>query len=130
MIRPVRATVRWAGRRALARAGIRRTGDHWVWVGGPVPPGADAITMWSLVSVRRAVAGDARLLAHEAAHVRQWRSLGVRGFLRAYLGAYLAARRLGYGHVAAYRLIPLEIDAERAAARVVRPRPEAGGGLP
>lgn len=94
-------------------------GDHWLWVGGPVPPGADAITVWSLVSVRRHASGDAHLLAHEAEHVRQWRELGVVGFLRAYLGAYLGGRRLGYGHVAAYRLIPLEIEANRVADRVV-----------
>ena len=25
--------------------GIRRRGDHWIWVGGPVPPGSDAITI-------------------------------------------------------------------------------------
>jgi len=102
---------------------IHRHGDHWVWVGGPVPPGADAITIWSLISVRRHAAGSARLLRHEEEHVRQWRSLGPLGFLRRYLGAYFSARWRGYGHTAAYRLIPLEIEAEEAAAAF-----EAGTG--
>ena len=97
---------------------LRRHGDHWLLVGGPVPPGSDAITIWSVVSVRAGAADDPRLLRHEEEHVRQWRRLGVVGFLRAYLGSYLSWRRLGYGHLAAYRLIPLEIEAEEAARRV------------
>lgn len=80
-----------------------------------MPPGADAITIWSVVSVRRRAADDERLLRHEDEHVRQWRGLGVAGFLRAYLGSYFASRWRGYGHAAAYRLIPLEIEAEKAA---------------
>ena len=95
---------------------IHRRGDHWVWVGGPVPPGADAITIWSVISVRHSAAGSPRLMRHEEEHVRQWRALGPFGFLRHYLGAYLAARWHGHGHTAAYRLIPLEIEAEAAAA--------------
>jgi hypothetical protein len=83
-----------------------------VWVGGPVPPGADAITLPGLVIVRRRAAGDPVLLAHEAVHLRQWRELGVVGFLRRYIGAYLRWRMRGYGHWAAYRRIPLEIEAE------------------
>jgi hypothetical protein len=82
-----------------------------VWVGGPVPPGADAVTLGSLVIVRRSCAGDAELLAHEAVHVRQWRSFGVFGFLRRYLGAYLRWRLRGYPHWGAYRRIPLEVEA-------------------
>jgi hypothetical protein len=82
-----------------------------VWVGGPVPPGADAITLGPLVIVRRSAADDAVLLAHEAVHVRQWRSLGVAGFLRRYLGAYVRWRLRGYPHWGAYRRIPLEVEA-------------------
>ncbi|MEW6152913.1 MAG: hypothetical protein AB1673_02835 [Actinomycetota bacterium] len=100
--------------------GWQRRGDHWLWVGGPVPPGSDAITIGSVISVRTAHAGNARLLRHEEEHVRQWRRLGVVGFLRAYLGSYARARWAGFGHRAAYRLIPLEIEAERAAGREVR----------
>ena len=89
-----------------------------LWVGGPVPPGADAITLGSLVIVRRGLAaalGEA-LLRHEAVHVRQWRTLGVAGFLRRYLGAYVRLRLRGYGHRAAYLRIPLEVEAAWEAA--------------
>jgi len=96
---------------------IRRRGECWVWVGGPVPPGADAITIGSLVSVRRAAAGDDQLLRHELEHVRQWRRLGVFGFLVRYVGAYVRWRARGYGHWGAYRRIPLEVEAEWNARR-------------
>lgn len=99
--------------------GISHRGDHWVWEGGPVPPGADAVTIGCLVSVRRHAAADARLMAHERQHVRQWRSLGAFGFSRRYLGAYLRRRLRGYGHAGAYRRIPLEVEAEWVARREV-----------
>lgn len=92
--------------------GLERHGDHWRWVGGPVPPGAAAITLGRLVSVRRRAAADVGLLRHEVEHVHQWRRLGVAGFLRRYLGGYLRWRLLGHGHWDAYRRIPLEIEAE------------------
>ena len=103
----------------------RRHGDHWLLVGGPVPPGSAAITIGSVVSVRRRYAEDERLLCHEAEHVRQWRELGKATFLRQYLGAYLRWRRHGFGHQAAYRLIPLEVAAEEAAQRFAA---DPGGG--
>ena len=106
--------------------GIRRRGDHWIWEGGPVPPGADAITLGPLISVRREAASNAALLRHEEEHVRQWRELGVVGFLRSYLGSYLSSRWRGFGHKAAYRLIPLEIEAEEAARRFLA----EGGSAP
>ena len=90
----------------------KRHGDHWIWVGGPVAPGADATTLGSQILVRADAADDALLLRHEEVHVRQWRQLGMFGFLRRYLGAYLRWRLRGYGHWAAYRRIPLEIEAE------------------
>jgi hypothetical protein len=96
---------------------LRRRGDHWLLVGGPVPPGSAAITIGSVISVRRRYAGDARLLRHEEEHVRQWRELGYLRFLRQYLGAYVRWRRAGFGHQAAYRLIPLEVEAEETADR-------------
>lgn len=97
--------------------GIRRHGDHWLWIGGPVPPGAAAITIGPLVSVRRRSAGSARLLTHEAEHVRQFRELGLVRFLIAYLGDYLGLRRRGWPHWAAYRRLGLEVEAEWRARR-------------
>ncbi len=44
---------------------LRREPDHWVWVGGPVPPGSDAITIWRVISVRTASADDPHLMRHE-----------------------------------------------------------------
>ena len=96
---------------------LERRGDHWLLVGGPVPPGADAITIGPVISVRTAHARNPVLLRHEEEHVRQWRELGFVRFLRVYLGAYFRWRWLGFGHVAAYRMIPLEREAEEAARR-------------
>src|SRR5262249_43731941 len=96
---------------------IERHSDHWRWIGGPVPPGADAITLWSLISIRESAAGDAQLMRHELVHVRQWRRFGVVGFLVRYLGAYFGWRLRGYGHWAAYRRIPFEVEAEWVARR-------------
>jgi hypothetical protein len=106
---------------------LRRRGDHWLLVGGPVPPGSAAITIGSVVSVRRRYAGDARLLRHEEEHVRQWRELGYLRFLCQYLGAYVRWRRAGFGHQAAYRLIPLEVEAEAAADRFSAAAGEGAG---
>jgi hypothetical protein len=91
---------------------LRRADGYWLWVGGPVPPGAAAITIGSVVIVRRRSAGSARLLRHERVHVGQWRRYGAVGFLARYLGSYVVARFGGYPHWAAYRRIPFEIEAE------------------
>ena len=107
---------------------LRRRGDYWLLVGGPVPPGSAAITIGSVVSVRRRFADDPRLLRHEEEHVRQWRELGKVRFLRQYLGAYVRWRRRGFGHQAAYRLIPLEVEAEEAADRFMANPGEGPGG--
>ena len=92
-----------------------RTGDHWLWVGGPVPPGADGITLGSLVIVTARAARDPlrfpELLRHEAVHVRQYRDLGTARFLFRYVQAYLYWRGRGYSHWAAYRRIPFEAEA-------------------
>ena len=77
-----------------------------------MPPGAAAITIGPVISVRRRAADNQRLLRHELVHVEQWRTLGVVGFLARYLGAYLTWRLRGHGHWAAYRRIPLEVEAE------------------
>ena len=80
-----------------------------------MPPGAAAITIGPLVSVRTSAAGNEHLARHEAVHVRQWRRLGVLGFLVRYLGAYVRLRLRGWPHRAAYRRIPLEVEAEWVA---------------
>lgn len=109
----------------------RRTGDLWLWKGGPVPPGADGITLGRLVIVTRRAAQSSRfdtLLLHESVHVRQFGELGVWGFLVRYIGAYLRWRSRGYSHWAAYRRIPLEVEAvwETRCARSARSGPDAG----
>src|SRR3954452_18067990 len=69
--------VRWRqGTYAVVSMRLRRRGDHWLLVGGPVPPGSAATTCGWVIWVRRGSAGDARLLRHEEEHVRQWRELG------------------------------------------------------
>jgi hypothetical protein len=99
---------------------VERHEGWWLVVGGPVPPGADAITICSVVIVRTGHASDPHLLHHELVHVEQWHRLGVVGFLRRYVGAYLRARLRGFPHGAAYRRIPLEIEAEWVARRTER----------
>jgi hypothetical protein len=88
----------------------------WVWV-GPAAPGAAATTIWSLIMMKSRRVGDRRLLRHELYHVRQWHTYGVTGFLVRYLGPYLRNRVRRYPHWAAYRRIPLEIEAEWHARR-------------
>lgn len=86
-------------------------GEYRVLVGGPVPRQASAITLGRTIVVRREVAEDAVLMAHELEHVRQFVDLGVVRFLARYLWAYFCLRIAGHGHLAAYRRIPLEIEA-------------------
>ena len=75
-------------------------------------PGADATTLGRFVFVRESAAGSERLLRHELVHVRQWRRLGVVGFAVRYVGSYLGWRVRRYPHWAAYRRIPLEVEAD------------------
>ena len=96
---------------------LTRAGDHWLLVGGPVPRGADAITVGPVISVRTTAAEDEHLLRHELEHVRQWRRLGPARFVARYLVAYGRWRLRGYDHWGAYRRIPLEVEAEWAARR-------------
>ena len=98
---------------------VERCQGYRLWIGGPVPPGADAWTLGSLVIVREASAGSAHLLAHELEHVRQYEQLGMVGFLLRYLGDYLALRLRGWGHRPAYRRIPAEATAEWRARRAL-----------
>lgn len=87
-----------------------------------MPPGAAAITIGPIVSIRRRSASSARLLRHEEEHVRQWRDLGVVGFLHRYLGDYARLRLRGWPHWPAYRRLPLEVEAEWRARRPDLPR--------
>jgi len=98
---------------------LRRRDGWWLWVGGPVPPGASAITFGRLVIVRRGRERDERLLRHELEHVAQYRRFGFVGFLLRYLRAYVGWRVRGYRHRGAYLRIPFEASAEWRARRSV-----------
>lgn len=91
---------------------LDRRDGYWLLIGGPVPPGASAITIGRVVSVRTRAAGNERLLRHELVHVEQWRRYGFIGFLWRYVGAYLRWRLRGHSHWAAYRRIPFEVEAD------------------
>lgn len=58
------------------------------------------------------IAGNARrLLAHESAHIEQWKQYGRVGFLARYLTDYVRNRLRGLPHTEAYRAIPFEKEA-------------------
>lgn len=80
-------------------------------------PGVAAMTFGPLILLRRDHAGDKALLAHELVHVRQWRELGPARFLWRYVGSYVRGRAAGLDHTAAYRAIPLEVEARELAGR-------------
>lgn len=113
------------------RLRIERKPGYRVWVGGPVPPGAGAWTLGTLIIVRSHLADRALLMAHEREHVRQWREQGRVRFLAAYLGSYVRWRLRFYPHKAAYRRIPAEVTAEWRSRRHLRigVRPRALGNL-
>ncbi len=92
--------------------GLERKDGYWLWTGGPVPPGYAGITLGPLVSIRKRAASNQRLLRHELIHVEQFRRHGVFGFLARYMSTYLRWRLRGYGHLGAYRRIPLEVEAD------------------
>ena len=89
----------------------------WLWIGGPVAPGAAATTVGRVVLVRAGQEHDARLLRHEAEHVRQYRRYGLAGFLVRYLWDYGRWRLRLYPHWAAYRRIGFEVEAEWLSRR-------------
>ena len=98
---------------------VERRDGYVLVVGGPVPRGADAITLGPVISVRSRSASSAYLIRHELVHVRQWRRHGVIGFGVRYLGDYLRQRLRGRGHWAAYRRIRFEIEADWVARRTL-----------
>jgi hypothetical protein len=70
-----------------------------------IPNWARAQTWWNVILVRQGVRLTKGLLAHELAHVLQWRCLGVFGFVCRY-----ARNHIGHG----YKQNPLEIVARLA----------------
>ena len=96
---------------------FERRDGYRLWVGGPVPRGADGITIRSTVIVRAGKEHSPYLLRHEQVHVRQWRRFGVAGFGVRYVGWYLCWRLRGMDHRGAYLRIPLEVEADWVARR-------------
>ena len=96
----------------------RRDGFH-LWIGGPVPKGADGITLGSLVIVRAGREHSEYLLRHEHVHVRQWKRYGFVRFSLLYVGSYLRARLQRHGHSGSYQRIPFEIEADWIARRSI-----------
>lgn len=72
-----------------------------------------AITLGRRIWVREALPEREMdlLLRHELVHVRQMRELGLMRFLARYVREYIAHRRSGMGHDAAYRAISFEREA-------------------
>jgi len=95
---------------------VEQRDGYRLWEGGPVPKGADGVTIGSLVIVRTGKASP-YLLRHELVHVRQWRRFGPLGFSARYLGSYLLWRSRRKGHRGAYLRIPMEIEADWVARR-------------
>ena len=96
---------------------IERRNGYRLWVGGPVPKGADAITIGRTIIVRAGKENADYLLRHEAVHVRQWKRYGRIGFLVRYLSSYVMWRIRRKGHRGAYLRIPLEVEADWIARR-------------
>ncbi|MDQ5857619.1 MAG: DUF4157 domain-containing protein [Acidobacteriota bacterium] len=88
--------------------------------------GASAIVFGRRIFLSRAasacvedsVDGAFRLLAHELAHVAQYRRLGAAPFLGRYVGEYLRGRLAGLDHRTAYLSISFEREAEERARTV------------
>jgi len=107
---------RWSAR--LGR--FQRCDGFWLWIGGPVAPGAAATTVGRIVLIRSGRENDAVLVRHEAEHVRQYRQLGLAGFLVRYVADYGRWRLRGYPHWSAYRRVGFEIEAEWVSRRWAR----------
>jgi hypothetical protein len=107
------------GRLVTAMAGARAvTLGRWIFLS----PAA-----WQ--SLDRGRRAGLELLAHEVAHVVQYRYRGVTAFLWEYLREYLALRVRGRGHRAAYRNLRAEREAracERICSRLLLRRPLLG----
>lgn len=87
-------------------------------------PGSAATTIGRLVFVRTGFETSDYLITHELVHVRQYRERGLLGFLVPYLARYLVLRIDGWPHLAAYRRLPQEVEADWLARRTL------GWGVP
>ena len=93
------------------------------WLAFIWPPWVDAMaTPWGIYLRRPPELWEpdslGRSLVHEMVHLRQWKTLGIVGFLRVYVSDYLRGRIRLLGHRAAYRSISLEAEAYREAAEI------------
>jgi hypothetical protein len=96
---------------------LEKRDGYWLWIDGPVAPGAAATTLGRVVLIHREHVGNEKLLRHEREHVRQYAHYGFFGFFRHYLPGYLRGRFQRLPHWAAYRRIPFEVEAEWRARR-------------
>ncbi|HEY6147511.1 MAG TPA: DUF4157 domain-containing protein [Thermoanaerobaculia bacterium] len=88
--------------------------------------GADAFVFGRSIFLSRSAASafvagapeSRALLAHELAHVEQFRRLGMARFLARYLAEYLRARGRGATHAQAYGEISFEREARESAVDV------------
>jgi hypothetical protein len=95
---------------------IRARFNHWL----PRLLGIYGITLypWVLFSVPMWEAINSSLLAHEAIHVRQIRSVGWFYFYWTYFVDYLRARLAGKSDDDAYLSIPYEVEAYADELRI------------
>jgi hypothetical protein len=91
---------------------IERRGGAVFVVGRLSAPGAAATTVGRFVFVRRGYETSEYLIAHELVHVGQYRERGLLGFLVPYLSRYVVLRLDGWPHLAAYRRLPEEVEAD------------------
>lgn len=90
--------------------------------------GTAGMTFGRNIFLRSGHEQDSALIAHELVHVAQWRELGPVLFLWRYLTPYFLFRLNGLTHWEAYRRIPLEVEATRAARRLlIPPHPTTSG---
>lgn len=86
-----------------------------------LPNGADGMTVDRFILLKRDdpadQMGERELLAHELVHVVQFGELGLVGFGRRYVAAYLKNLHRLRRHRPSYLAIPYEEEAREAAAR-------------
>lgn len=92
---------------------IVRIGFPW-WLRPFLLRDVVALTLGRRVWISERARDVDRLLRHELVHVRQMAAYGVLPFLWKYARAYLANRRRGLSHDAAYLAIPFEVEAVAA----------------
>lgn len=80
-----------------------------------LPPGAAGMAVGRWVLLRAGHERRHGLIAHELVHVEQWLDAGWWRFLARYLADYVARRRAGLSHRAAYLAIPAEEEARQRA---------------